>query len=441
MNLKHKELKIGGMTCVNCQKKIEKKLRAAAGVESATVSYAAGRAVLVYDPVRISVADIAALIGKLGYELLEDGRNAFNPARAAGVLIVILALYMLLRQFGLTSVSKNFPLAEAGMGYGMLFVIGLLTSVHCVAMCGGINLSQCIPQATDKPGGRENRKLRAFRPSFLYNLGRVLSYTLVGGIVGALGSAITFSGGMKGAVQLIAGVFMVIMGLNMLGVFPWLRRITPRLPGVFSRAAESKKNSGGPLVVGLLNGLMPCGPLQAMQLYALSTGDPLQGALSMLLFSAGTAPLMFGLGAAGSFLSKRFTSRAMTVGAVLVTVLGLGMFSNGWNLSGFSAAPPAPVQANNAVADVQSDLQVVNTSLASGRFEPITVQAGIPVKWVIDAPQGSINGCNNRMFIPEYDIEHQFKTGENVIEFVPEKTGTFMYSCWMGMIRSTITVI
>jgi plastocyanin domain-containing protein len=69
------------------------------------------------------------------------------------------------------------------------------------------------------------------------------------------------------------------------------------------------------------------------------------------------------------------------------------------------------------------------------------VQQGIPVKWTITAPQGSINGCNNRMIIREYNIEHRFSTGENVIEFMPEKTGKFTYSCWMGMIRSSITVL
>jgi plastocyanin domain-containing protein len=69
------------------------------------------------------------------------------------------------------------------------------------------------------------------------------------------------------------------------------------------------------------------------------------------------------------------------------------------------------------------------------------VQQGIPVKWIINAPQGSVNGCNNRMIIREYGIEYSFKTGENVIEFMPERTGKFPFSCWMGMIRSSITVV
>jgi hypothetical protein len=69
------------------------------------------------------------------------------------------------------------------------------------------------------------------------------------------------------------------------------------------------------------------------------------------------------------------------------------------------------------------------------------VQAGMPVRWTINAPAGSINGCNNRMIIREYGIQHTFKSGDNVIEFTPTRTGKVPYSCWMGMIRSSITVL
>jgi plastocyanin domain-containing protein len=83
----------------------------------------------------------------------------------------------------------------------------------------------------------------------------------------------------------------------------------------------------------------------------------------------------------------------------------------------------------------------VNSTLRSGAYPPITVQQGIPVKWTINAPQGSINGCNNQMYIREYGITWRFNPGENVIEFVPKKAGRFSYSCWMGMVRSSITVV
>ncbi len=453
-----RKLRIRGMTCVNCQNKIAKKLKNTAGVRKAEVSYSEAAAVVTYDTDIVSLKDIAASIQRLGYEVLGEKEPASNALRTAGLLLAMAALYLLLRQLGVTGLFNAFPTATAGTGYGMLFVIGLLTSVHCVGMCGGINLSQSMP----RPEWDTQNRWAALTPGFLYNLGRVLSYTAVGGAVGALGSVVSFSGAFKGIVQLVAGVFMVIMGVNMLGIFPWLRKLNLRMPRILGHRIDAEKGrSKAPLYVGLLNGLMPCGPLQAMQLYALSTGSPVKGALSMLLFSLGTVPLMFGLGALSSLLSAAFTKRAMTVGAVLVAVLGVSMFSQGWALSGlslprlFPASGPsgAPRQSAGIAPDAsgiapkpsdgnaaQDGVQIINSTLAPGRYPAITVKAGIPVKWIIDAPKGSINGCNNQIFIPEYGIDYGFTYGENIIEFTPTKTGTFRYSCWMGMIRSTITV-
>lgn len=443
--IRTKKLHIGGMTCVNCQNKIEKKLQNTAGIKKAEVSYNAGTALVVYDTDIISFKDISTIIKKLDYEVVDEEVPSQGSKNTIGILIIIFALYTLMERFGLLNLLVPSQLAEASMGYGMLFVIGLITSVHCVAMCGGINLSQCISKSENGEG--EKKRLSSLQPAFLYNLGRVISYTVIGFIVGALGSIITFSNTTQGFLKLAAGVFMVIMGINMLDIFPWLRRMNPRMPKIFARKiGEGKANNKSPLVIGLLNGLMPCGPLQAMQIYALSTGSPFAGALSMFLFSLGTVPLMFGLGALSSVLSKKFSKKVMAVGAVLVVVLGLSMLSQGWSLAGFdnrsfASGSLTDTSDKNAGIVMEDGVQVINSTLSIGRYPAITVQAGIPVKWVIDAPQGSINGCNNRMFINEYNIEHQFKTGENVIEFTPESTGTFRYSCWMGMIRSTITVV
>jgi sulfite exporter TauE/SafE len=420
------------MTCVNCQNKIERKLKNTAGVSDASVRWSAGSATVTFDERTLTERELGAVITRLGYSVSERAGGS-DHARAAALAMLILALYILARQFGLTALwGGGARLAETGMGYGMLFVTGLFTSVHCVAMCGGINLSQCIPSGALGGGG-------ALRPGLLYNLGRVVSYTAVGALVGALGSVVSFSGWARGLVQLIAGVFMVVMGLNMLSLFPSLRRLTPRLPRFLADRVEAAKLSGkSPLIVGLLNGLMPCGPLQAMQLYALSAGSPARGAVSMLLFSLGTVPLMFGLGALSSVLSRKFTGRIMTAGAVLVVVLGLMMFSSGWSLSGFKIAGGS--SAGAARAELQGGVQVVETTLASGRYKPISVRAGIPVQWTISAPDGSVNGCNNRLIIQEYGVEAPLAVGENLIEFTPARAGTYTYTCWMGMIRSTITV-
>ncbi len=426
-------LQIEGMTCLNCQNKIQQGLRRLAGVQAAQVSYRTGKAQITYDPHRIKPKRIEQAIEKLGYAVSSGEAKPNNARQAAGFLLLIAALYILTQRMGLLNMLAPARLAETGMDYGMLFVIGLMTSVHCLAMCGGINLSQSLH------AGPAQSRFAALWPSLLYNLGRVIAYTAVGFAVGAVGGVFIMTNAMQGALKLIAGVFMVIMGVNMLGIFPWLRRFTPTLPNFLQRT--TKLQSGSPLVVGLLNGLMPCGPLQAMQLYAISTGSPMMGALSMLLFSLGTVPLMFLLGAAGGVLSRSNAKRIMAVGAVLVVVLGLSMLSQGASLAGLGhVSSGAPAGPNADSAPMVEGVQVVRSTLEPGRYPAISVQAGTPVKWVIDAPQGSINGCNNRIFIPVYGIEHTFQRGENTITFTPETPGAYMYSCWMGMIRSTITV-
>jgi len=459
--LQKRFFRIGGMTCAHCQNTIEKELKSIAGVQDATVNYNTGAAVVTYDASIIGFDKISAAIESLGYQTLEEqGKTALQSTavlRIVGTLVIILALFILMRTFTTSKLAAAFPLAQEGMGYGMLLVIGLLTSVHCIAMCGGINLSQTLRGNNEEVVGDVSPS-GFLLPSILYNGGRLVSYTAVGVLVGALGSVISLSGRFQGAVQLATGVFMVIMGINMLGLFPALRRFSPHLPKVFAKKIDERKTGRtlvqGPLVVGFLNGFMPCGPLQAMQLYALSTGSAVRGGISMFLFCAGTIPLMFALGAASGVLSgakgRAFSRRVMQAGAVLVAALGLVMFSNGWILTGFAnpldkaaSFKPAPAQADTDafIPAVQDNVQIINSTLLPNRYPAITVQQGIPVRWIINAPPGSINGCNNRMIIREYGIQHTFRQGDNVIEFTPVKAGRFAYSCWMAMIRSTITVL
>ncbi|MDD3174145.1 MAG: sulfite exporter TauE/SafE family protein, partial [Herbinix sp.] len=166
--------------------------------------------------------------------------------------------------------------------------------------------------------------------------------------------------------------------------------------------------------------------------------------LSMFLFSIGTVPLMFAFGALSSLLSKKFTSKMMTASAVLVVVLGIFMFNNGMGssgiiLPGFSTTTSIAKAAN--IASIEDNVQVVTSGLSSGQYEAIVVQKGIPVKWTIQAEEGEINGCNGSIIVQKYGIQKELKVGDNVIEFTPTESGTVPYSCWMGMIRSKITVV
>lgn len=94
-----------------------------------------------------------------------------------------------------------------------------------------------------------------------------------------------------------------------------------------------------------------------------------------------------------------------------------------------------------AKATVSDGIQIVTTTLDRGIYDPIIVQTGIPVKWTITANDSDLNSCNNKMLIRSYGVEQKLLVGENVVEFTPTKAGTINYSCWMGMVGSTITVV
>jgi len=439
--------------------RIEKALKKLKGVMEVEAVYSNSNVYVTYDANVIQLQQIIETIEELDYAVRNKPENEtalkthdkkvkeeknvkddkMSITQLLGIGIILLALFLIISN----TVGFDFiPEIDQSMGYGVLFVVGLITSVHCIAMCGGINLSQSVSYKLDNGNPDTFSKLK---PSLLYNGGRVISYTIIGGTVGALGSVISFSGVAKGIVAIISGVFMVIMGLNMLNIFPWLRKLNPRIPRIFGNKLHNNSGEYGPFFIGLLNGFMPCGPLQAMQIYALGTGNITAGAMSMFFFSIGTVPLMFCLGAVSSILRGKFTHKMIKVSAVIIMMLGVVMANRGLALSGFSLSSipfgsVSSIKSGN-IATIQDGVQIVTTKLSSDRYEPITVQKGIPVRWTIQAQKKDINVCNYEIVIPKFNKSVKLTEGNNIIEFTPTETGTFVYSCWMGMIRSKITVV
>ena len=497
---RREKIKITGMTCPNCEKRIERKLSRTGGVVKASVSLADSTLDVTYEPDKVSRDDIVKAVKDLGYGVQDEERARWpGLARTAVILAVITAAYVLLEATGVLELLVPGTLADSSMGYGMLFVTGLLTSVHCIAMCGGINLSQSLPSREAPQPGRQ-----ALLPSLMYNLGRICSYTVIGAVLGTAGmilglAGIGSSGFIQGIVKIAAGVLMVFMAANMLDLSPFFKKLTS---GIYSRLVPARRRQGssdrprvrkGPFLVGILNGFMPCGPLQAMWLLALASANPLYGALSMLAFGLGTLPLMLGLGGIVSLLGRRYTDKVMTAGAVLVAVMGFAMLSQGAALSGLLT--PASVLAvvvifdlfcllmnadskiirrsaaiasacaivivyaagqfytgsstytsADASADAYADdadveaVQVVESTLQSRTYPDIEVKAGTEVQWVIYADASVLTVCNRVMYIDEFDIQYTLTAGENIITFTPQETGTYRYTCWMGMITGTITV-
>ena len=161
---------IKNMTCTNCGEKIERSVSALQGVKKITVSYGRGTATVVFDEERVSLETIHKTITALGYSIGEPertraGSNAKKAGKLIGGAVIVLAVMLLLRR---TGVFNMVPEVEQTMSYGLLFVIGLITSIHCIGMCGGINLSQSVKKSDSSGAGTP--KFRRVQPGLLYNL-------------------------------------------------------------------------------------------------------------------------------------------------------------------------------------------------------------------------------------------------------------------------------
>lgn len=441
MSIRKEKFKVYEMTCTSCENRVEKACKKVGGVLNAKVSYSGQFAEVEYDDELCSINKIKTAIKSAGYTT-----ESSNDYKFMGILIVVAAIVLL----GINTSGFDMEAKLKNASYAVLFVVGMLTSIHCVGMCGGIMLSQSLSKES-------KNKFESMEPAILYNIGRVVSYTILGGIIGALGSVFTLSITAQAGMQIFAAVFMIMMGFNMAG-FSIFRKFSIKLPHA---ACKVKNKSGSPFIVGLLNGLMPCGPLQTMQLFALGTGSAVKGALSMFMFAIGTVPLMLTFGAISGILSKGYTKKILKFSGVLIIVLGLIMGNRGLALTGMSINPltyisnylassdSSSVPENNNTSSSSSNtnnavindgVQVLTMTASARGYTPNTlyVQKGVPVKWVINATQ--LTSCNNAIVIPSLNKQQKLKSGENIIEFDPGDKD-LKFSCWMGMIRGTIKVV
>lgn len=304
------EIKVRGMLCRSCTDEIAGLLLRTKGVVKASVSYRKAMAQIDYDPSLTSPDALEKRIKSLGYETGE--RNLAERWLDFGCLGLAVLLAWLLFLFGGAS-----PEISSG-SFSALFLVGLTTSPHCLGMCGGIMLSAC--------SGREGRKAQ-LGSALGYNGGRTLSYTLLGAAFGALGTVLSYTLSVKSMLFTMLGLAVLLLGLNMWGLLPALPAL-PDTQGSACRLPEKIKRKG-PLFVGLLTGLMPCGALYAAWLCAMSSGNAGKGALLMLSFALGTAPLMLLFASLGALMPRSWTKYLRKLGAVLVTAMGVKMLIAG----------------------------------------------------------------------------------------------------------------
>jgi sulfite exporter TauE/SafE len=208
------------------------------------------------------------------------------------------------------------------------FLVGLLGGVHCVGMCGGIvgALSLGVPE-------RQRRGMVRWYFLLCYNLGRLISYTLAGALLGGIGwLASNWSGlhQIQQYLQLIAALFMVALGLYLGGWWTALA-VLERAGGIVWARLEPLGRRFLPirsprhaLLLGLVWGWLPCGLVYSVLIWSIATGDPLRGAALMFCFGLGTLPNLLLMGAAAAGLAARVRDpRTRHVAGLLVILFGL----------------------------------------------------------------------------------------------------------------------
>ncbi|HEY5474430.1 MAG TPA: sulfite exporter TauE/SafE family protein, partial [Candidatus Limnocylindrales bacterium] len=305
-------------------------------------------------------------------------------------------------------------------------------------------------------GGSWQRKVV---PNLVYQAAKLLSYVLVGLALGAIGSAFNLNG-IRPWAMVLAGGFMIILGLGMTGRFPWAARLTPRPPKALisalsglrrkakSDAEEGESSLATPAAFGLLTGLMPCAPLQGAELAAAATGSALTGGIAMMAFGLGTFPLLFAFGTASSFIPKDWKHRLNLVLAVVVMLFGLVFLNRAALLTGFPvnstsikaavlggqqpSTPPAFTTSPDGVAEVP--LKIVNVQYVP---QSVSIPAGRPVRLVVDRQESY--SCSDRLVIKQLGVDVPLAPNAvTKVDLLAVAAGTYAMTCGMGMMSGQI---
>ncbi len=239
------------------------------------------------------------------------------------------ALFIVLQKLGIVNL-----ITTSDVNFGTAFVIGLIASVStCMAVVGALVLSMSANFA------KEGDKVR---PQVLFHIGRLVSFFLLGGAIGALGSAFQLGATSTFILGLIIAVVLLILGINLLDVFPWAKKLQPTLPNFIGRHVSGLKSVNHtltPVLLGVATFFLPCGFTQSMQIYTLSTGNFWAGAMTMSAYALGTLPVLALLSFSSLGIHKKAQSSIFFKTAGLVVIF-FGIFNLINALVSVGAIPP-----------------------------------------------------------------------------------------------------
>jgi sulfite exporter TauE/SafE len=359
------------------------------------------------------------------------------------------------------------------------FITGITTGgLSCMAVQGGLitsslaNRLEVELRPTGKPGAKNKLAVPAPKPDLaqpilFFLAAKVAAYTVMGFLLGALGSVLSLTPVMRGILQVAIGLFMVGNALRMFNVHPIFRYFNFEPPSSVTRYIRKKsKNSNSaltPLLLGLMTVLIPCGVSQSMMALAVGTGSPVTGAVIMLAFTLGTSPVFFGLTYLATRLGSLLEKNFMRVVAVALLLFGLWTFDTGLNLMGspvsFTRLPQLVAEAMSPSSTLQTfdpnpvknpgfiqqdaaaaEGGVINISVTDNGYNPQRVRApaGTPIKLVLTSE--NVHSCSRAFTIPALDMSKLLpETGSETLEIPAQKAGTkLQFACSMGMFTGVI---
>ena len=459
--MQQKKISIAGMHCRSCELLLTDALSDVSGVKKVRVDYKKGCAVIDYETSVPNESDLAKAIKDAGYEVGEPGKLPWITKDETDwkylflSLVILVVLYNILQSTGLLDIS----LQEKEMTFGFAMLLGLVAGLStCMALVGGLILGVSARHNELHP---EATPWQNFRPHLFFNGGRIIGYTILGGFLGSLGGVFQVSGSLLGYITLVVGVVMVVLGIKLTNLSPRIAGSAITLPSGISKflgisAHQKEYSHRASMMTGALTFFLPCGFTQALQLYAISTGDFKTAAIVMGAFALGTSPALLGIGGLSSVMKGARARMFYALVGLLVLAFGIYNIQSALNvlpLPDFSSKSNQayypivdPEAKNTSPTDVKAGevneqgQQVIAMKQTASGYRPSTlrVKAGVPVRWVITSE--STYTCASSIVVPSLNISKNLTKGENVIEFTPTQKGTIPFSCSMGMYRGTFIV-
>jgi sulfite exporter TauE/SafE len=280
--------------------------------------------------------------------------------------------------------------------------------------------------------------------------GKLLSHTLIGLLLGALGSVVQLSVGVRATAQILAGILIITFGLAQLGVrgFKNIRIEPPQLFTRFVRGRARSQSAIAPALLGFFTILIPCGVTLSVEALALTSGSAWAGAATMAVFVIGTSPLFAAVGYAARKAATAWQGRLAMATGIIVLVMGLYTLNGGLTLvdsplAATNLAQTLGLTAGPASADtvtVNNGRQVAVMTARTGDYSPGNIQviAGVPT--TLRVHSDNVDGCTRSLVLrgKGYVLP---ENGDTDIDLGILQPGELHYRCGMGMYTGKLSIV